>query len=128
MPQTNVEDGLKPTTRVILARLRGGVVNSSELILAGFEQVGSCVHELREAGFLIRTRRVADGTLYFLAAEPVGLRVGGSSQGPHPGAESDGMVARPVQDQPRSRRAGRTVPVGFADTLFDEREYEVEFA
>lgn len=127
MPQTNVEDGLKPETRVVLTRLRGGVVSSGEMIMAGFEQVGSCIHELREAGFLIRTKRAAGGTLYFLAAEPVGLGAGGSSQGPHPGAESDGEVApRPVQGQERGRRGGRLIPVGLADSLFDTRDFEVE--
>lgn len=130
MTNSSLEAGLNPETRVILARLRTGVAGSGQLFRDGFERVGSSIHQLREAGFLIRTKETSLGTLYFLAAEPVGLRAGSPpSQESPSGAESDGKVAcRPVQDQPRSRRAGRKVPVGFADSLFDTRSFEVDAA
>lgn len=62
---------LKPTAIAVRTRLREGPATTAELgNLAGF-RFGGRIHELREAGYVIDSRRLrAASTVYTLVAEP----------------------------------------------------------
>jgi hypothetical protein len=130
MSQTSRADGLKPSAIAVLGMLRqAGArgVTTGEFTEARHERFSARLEEIRRAGWKVDTVRITQAKFkYVLQAEPVGLRAGAPpSQESPPGAESDGRASPSAMDQPRRRRAGRNLPAGAADSLFDTSEFEV---
>lgn len=135
MPNSSLEDGLKPSARKILAMLRAAGpagVTTGQFTEAYSARFGARLLELTRAGWRWDKAKVKGQSsyTYFLTAEPIGLRtVAPAAQARPPArasgsAESGGIPAHPTDSDSSTvgGLGGLTVAGG---ALFDVEEYRV---